>query len=432
MLPQRFRSYQDTVFTVRGTGETVYRGDILSSDTYTRDYVESGYMYDRVNGAWMATQVDHGSPGRAARLKRKLYGQDLGSPMSSIKIVHDYPLGGTQAGNSPTSSIHRRYNGSIIAQPPPHVPYGPATEQVLLGLVDDDDDFTLFAKGGTAISNCKPASPEASLGTGLIELYREGIPRLLVDLDLKHASEIFRSYGSNYLNVEFGWKPLVADIQASAKALHNSVAILQDLDRNSGKSMRRRYSFPLEKTVEETAYSRLPWPTLSVNHWTQGGCVLRTTKTKKTWFSGEFVYYLPNLRTEGLRELQAKSRHLLGLDLTPETLWNIAPWSWLGDWFANTGDIIANLTAISSDHLVMNYGYLMQETVTEFKTIHTGVKTLGYGTVTPRIEGTTTVTRRVRRRASPYGFGLKQSDLTTRQWAILTALGLTRGNVGNV
>jgi hypothetical protein len=38
----------------------------------------------------------------------------------------------------------------------------------------------------------------------------------------------------------------------------------------------------------------------------------------------------------------------------------------------------------------------------------------------------TTVERKERIKATPFGFGLVDSDFTNRQWAILAALGITR------
>jgi hypothetical protein len=427
MVHNRVRSFTDIAVRLRGVDETFVNGVLNGTPsvlTHAKD--DYGWMHDRLNGIYMVTH-DQRDPVRARRLAKKLDGLDMGNPMDSIKIVHDYPLAGTAAGNLPTAFVHRRYNGPVIANAPSQVPNLGKTEAQLLSYVDSDSDLELFSLGATAIARCKPASPEAAFGTSLIETYREGIPHLLSDLDIKDAVDLLRHQGSNYLNISFGWMPLVADIQAVAKSLKNQEQILQQLIRNNQRPVKRSYRFPEEKSLEVVDYTgRFPYPGLTTSHWSQQGCVLEIRRSKKTWFEGEFQYRLPRL-DNSLAGLKAKSRALLGLDLTPETLWNIAPWMWLSDWFANFGDTIANVTAMSEDDLVLRWGYLMQETITEYKTIHTGVKTLGYGYVTPTITGTTTVTRRVRRKASPYGFGLTDSQLTSRQWAILGALGITRG-----
>jgi len=116
---------------------------------------------------------------------------------------------------------------------------------------------------------------------------------------------------------------------------------------------------------------------------------------------------------------------LLGLDLNPETLWEMAPWSWAVDWFTNAGDVIHNVNAWSSDGLVLKYGYIMEHTIV--RDIYTWVGDTRFkpDTVYPDVVVLVTETK-LRRRATPFGFGLTFSSLTKRQKAIAAALGLTR------
>jgi hypothetical protein len=260
------------------------------------------------------------------------------------------------------------------------------------------------------------------------ELIREGIPSLLSNFKVKGEVDFFRSLGSNYLNVEFGWKPLVSDLKKTARALQKQAQILEDLQRNSGRAMRRQYTFPETSTTtlmyQDT--STYPWPGLTLYHWNQAGNFSVTkTDTKKTWFSGEFRYRYPPVTASLAAQLRAKARAILGADLTPETLWNLAPWSWLADWFANIGDVLANISAISEDDLTMRYGYLMQEARREYKHVHTGMTT-PYGKLPSTISGSSIFHVKSRIGASPYGFGLTWDSLSPRQLAILAAIGITR------
>jgi len=190
--------------------------------------------------------------------------------------------------------------------------------------------------------------------------------------------------------------------------------------------MRRQYSFPSSSssTVLSTA-NVLPWPVLTITHWNQASRVVTQTDTKKTWFSGEFVYRYPPVDALLVRRMRAYARSILGVSLSPDTLWNITPWTWLADWFGNAGDILANVSAISEDDLVMRYGYLMQEVKREISHVHNGVVPT-WGTVPRTISGTTTYVVKSRIGASPYGFGMTWDDLSPRQFAILAALGITR------
>jgi hypothetical protein len=74
------------------------------------------------------------------------------------------------------------------------------------------------------------------------------------------------------------------------------------------------------------------------------------------------------------------------------------------------------------------YGYMMEHTVRSYTYSFDGPTGLiGFGSNRPSLI-TLTVESKVRRRATPYGFGFDMGGLTARQLAILTALGITRGD----
>jgi hypothetical protein len=116
---------------------------------------------------------------------------------------------------------------------------------------------------------------------------------------------------------------------------------------------------------------------------------------------------------------------LFGISLTPEVLWNLAPWSWAVDWFSNTGDVISNLSDWASDGLVLQYGYMMEHTVSSY-TYSMSPTGIYRGVPAPPVSFVTET--KIRRRASPFGFGINLSALSARQNAILVALGLSRGH----
>jgi len=118
------------------------------------------------------------------------------------------------------------------------------------------------------------------------------------------------------------------------------------------------------------------------------------------------------------------SDKVLGANLTPETLWNLAPWSWATDWFANTGDVISNITSWSADGLVMQYGYMMENSiVTDTYTRELS----GLNNNTVDVQPVTLVTEtKVRRKANPFGFGIDWEGLSPIQLAIAAAIGISR------
>jgi hypothetical protein len=296
--------------------------------------------------------------------------------------------------------------------------------------------FTALKTAGTsAIARVLPTNPVFDLATFIGEL-REGIPRLVGADFFKHRTEVARSAGSEYLNVEFGWRPLLNDVQSFAYAVRNHDEILAQYERDSGKRLRRRVVTLNETTSETTTVgtgsSAKPTPGLPsacVNSY--ANVVLTRTRTikRKQWFSGCFTYYLQPERSgiEGRKRWLQEANKLYGVRLAPETLWNLTPWSWGVDWFVNVGDVLHNVSAFANDGLVMPYGYMMEQCSIEDQYTNSGnsYKTPGIPT---SFSQTFTTTSKQRVRATPFGFGLNPDiDFTDRQWAIVSALGLSRG-----
>jgi len=298
-------------------------------------------------------------------------------------------------------------------------------------MISSDDD--LLEKGTTAISRCKPTNSVANLGTTLAETMREGIPALVGKTLLEKKTKSLLGKGAGeFLNISFGWMPLVSDVKKAAKAIRRSDDILAQYERDAGNVVRRKYYFPLEKTHEDTVILSNTYPTgfgilQNIRMGLEGDVIRRRTVERKTWFSGAFTYYLPSDydSRNKIKELRTKADLLLSTDLTPELLWNIGPWSWLTDWFANTGDVISNLQDFLTGELVMRYGYIMETVKVSDTYTH---KLINPPTrFAAHVTELTFVTETKRRlSANPFGFGLQWNGLSPFQQAILAALGITR------
>jgi len=158
------------------------------------------------------------------------------------------------------------------------------------------------------------------------------------------------------------------------------------------------------------------------------GKVYRVRKTtQRRWFSGAFTYHLgmDPYSLNRMEGMQQDANHLLGLDITPETLYNLAPWSWAVDWVSSLGDVVSNLTDHIQYGLVMPYGYLMEHTIVSDTYYWSGPTNLKVSTIVPSPITLVTETK-LRRKANPYGFGLTWNSLSTKQQAILAALGITK------
>lgn len=313
----------------------------------------------------------------------------------------------------------------------------------------------LWTKGAAAINRVRPNKPALDLPVLVGELRKDGIPTVIGSLFSRTRTlrDVYRNSGKEYLNVQFGWAPLVRDLITLVQLIPESRRRIEQYERDIGKLVRRRYHFPdltqvdtnLQFTADSSNYKRAsgtPWGSVPEDHVTfrPSGQVPEQVNrvTTKTWFSGGFRFYHRSV-PEALQELsllEEKANLLLGTRLDPEVVYNLAPWTWLADWFINFGDAIGNASALLSDDLVMQYGYLMRTTHWEQTT--SWPQGLWYRTPTgpfssvwrrhPSGAYSQTLTRVTKQRgkASPFGFGLNSADFSANQIAILAALGLSR------
>lgn len=276
-------------------------------------------------------------------------------------------------------------------------------------------NLQLDAMGTTAIARTEPTNPAFDLSVFIGELRAEGLPNL-PGTAVMERTKAAKAAGGEYLNVEFGWLPLVRGIRDFAKTVEQSDSILRKYQEGSGKVIQRSYEWPVEKDSMAVACSYSMYP--AAGFFTGGGC--SSTSFRKTWFECEYEYYVPagGSINDKFRRYGSYARKLLGIDLSPEVLWNLSPWSWAADWFANTGDVMHNISAIGTDGLVLRNGYMMSHG--NRTTVYSGSHA-GQYQKRVRIEE-----HKTRRPATPYGFGVAFSSLSATQVAVISALGLSR------
>jgi hypothetical protein len=356
-------------------------------------------------------------------------GSSTGSPNSISRLSHPVP------GNY---YKHNGVNRPVLADPAPE------------WFITTDD----VSMGKALINSAAPNRPSANVSVTLGELLFGGLPALSELWKLRDRTSAIKALGSEYLNVNFGWFPLVADITKIVQALQNATAILDNFQRNSGQFVRRRRSLPpLEVTylyegsnvIEGSANSLEAYrPDGSLLTAPSGGFAASTSGTvvsisarQDRWFSGAFTYYVPEPGHGffgDLARFEALANKLLGTRLTPEVLWEIAPWSWLVDWFVGVQNNISVATRFQSDGLVLHYGYLMVRDRVTVNSLHR-IRYASKANASAPIDynasknafARTTLDRKRRIKSTPFGFGLNPSSFTARQWSILAALGMTRG-----
>jgi len=301
------------------------------------------------------------------------------------------------------------------------------------------------ASGKAAIAACAPTKPKASLATFAGELLA-GLPTLSGIALLKERTSSARALGSEYLNVQFGWLPLVADMTKMVKALSKASATLDQFARDSGRNVRRKHSLPTLTYSQQYTGDDLMIPNrvsvlaISEEGSASGGasasviadsCVVTVTATQRRWFSGMFTYYVPpeDDFLSKVSRYQALANKLLGTRLTPAVLWELAPWSWLVDWFYDVQSHLEIASLFSGDDLVLRYGYLMvEDRLAIVATGDVNHRPVEGGEVlrdTLYFQNVFETKRRVK--STPFGFGFNpEQDFSLGQWAILGALGLTK------
>lgn len=293
--------------------------------------------------------------------------------------------------------------------------------------------------GATAIARCQPTNSIADASTFLGELLKDGLPTVPGIKAWEAKADLARKAGDEFLNVVFGWGPLTNDIRKTAKAVNHARSVLRQFERDAGRVVRRSYVFPTEtsESTQKIASNVVPWYGTTIGfpstYLDRGDVWLNATFRRRVWFSGAFTYHLPSgyKSREAMDRIALGARKVFGLELTPEVVWELTPWSWAVDWVTNAGDVLKNLSAWSKYGLVMKYGYVMEHSTTTYTWYFRRT-----GSGSPTYEGKpigsspmpiTTVTEvKQRRQANPFGFGVTWSGLSPIQNAILAALGLSR------
>lgn len=325
-------------------------------------------------------------------------------------------------GAQTTPALVRHYSGKLFA-----TNSNAASNHPLWVDAELPSDTEIHHMGTTMISIAAPLNPISHALEGVTELIRDTprIPGSAVFRD--RASSLPKKGADELLNWEFALKPFINDIKDTAKATIRHKAIIDHLQRDSGRLVRRRVAFPETRSVtvqdlglarpQPIASSFYPWSTALVP------LTLTTVTTKKFVFSGGFTYYFPKEIPGGLNlKRNAIIAHkLYGADL--QAVWALTPWSWALDWVTNAKESINYLSSLAQYGQVLRYGYIQCETTSE------RTYTLATGTI-PSIgrdlQQTFGSHRKVRLKATPFGFGLDPVKFTGEQWAIIAALGISQ------
>ncbi len=288
-------------------------------------------------------------------------------------------------------------------------------------------DSKLSDLGAKQILYNLPLQPLVGISQTLAELKREGLPRVRSLASFRNYTP--RKAGEDYLTWQFGFRPVIQDIYALADSLDSADKRWRNLVNGAGKLQRRRFDFPVETSSKTeavvnggTIYPLIQFPLASGESSTLYRD--RKTVTKRT-FTAAYVYHLPAGSTStiaAVRKVQ-QLRTQYGLNVDPQLLWELTPWSWLIDWLVPIGDFIQSVSSLFLGNTALAWAYISEHTViTDVYSRPGAILADGRGAGTAKV--VTDYKRRIP--ASPFGFGLNWLDLSPKQLSILAAIGITR------
>jgi len=301
-------------------------------------------------------------------------------------------------------------------------------------------DLTVF--GTKAINATKPDRPTTSLGVSIAEFISEGIPRLAGKGAFTPNTSLFERGGSEYLGHVFGTVPFVSQIVELVYAIQSANKIIDQFIRDSERVVRRRMNFdPIIET--DTPINRVIQNQVSLPHGVSTGTTtllgqktsltrtVTTTLRRDIWFSGAYTYFLHEKGFDPFDKLTYYTKlanKVAGTSFTADVAYNLVPWSWMFDWFTDFGDVLSNAVSFNQNNVLLRYGYLMCHTTYDYHMMYEDAAFTNYnGGKSFSMWTNARSEQKERIRATPFGFGFNPGTLNAQQWAILAALGMTKG-----
>lgn len=316
-------------------------------------------------------------------------------------------------------------------------------------------------------------SQAASIMRGTATALRPQFNFVQAVLELKDAKRMFRAadysfknaraLGDNYLNYMFGVKPTANDLANAALSVVQLEPALRNLMRGVKVQQRRSTRVNLNEESKSgevstrsgnNTYSfnvgpftfKAPYPVaMTIGR----GAVVNAyfgwyaKQTIDLHVFGNWEYFIPmpeEFDSRLNRYIENAKRVLSGSKFDESVAWELTPWSWLVDWYIDIGGILHYQLAVNENRIVpLSTGYSLSRNVSMGVTYRgqaynaTGVSSPYTWTPLMFQGGSATAVYRQtsRRKGSPYSMSPTWS-LTSQQWAILAALGLTRGGTNPI
>lgn len=297
-------------------------------------------------------------------------------------------------------------------------------DEMWVSAVQTDEELAVL--GASLVGKLSPTAPHNNVYTSLGELRNDGLPSIPF-LSFLKGGGIAKNAGGEYLNYQFGIAPTISDVKKIRETIKEADKLWRQYARDSGRLVRRRFDMdPTVKTTTEVIDQpswAIPHGTSST-HWSSVGPVsVTTTSTRKRGFSAAYLYYVDKESLNGMEGFLEKSQYLYGWKPSPSGVYNLTAWSWLLDWFTNTGDVIDNISLYLEDPFLVRWAYVTEHTVVHRQLTQTCIDNTGRSHF---LAFQFKLDIKKRRRVNPLHLGFKGEALNGHQLAILAALGATR------
>lgn len=321
----------------------------------------------------------------------------------------------------------------VMPEPPPkgYETYAvDSVDSTMWPSADLDTDEELATLGASLVGKLAPTAPHNNVYTSLGELRNDGLPSVPLWnlLRNKNSETLAQRLGGEHLNMEFAIKPTVSDVKKILETVKTADKLWKQYLRDSGKLVRRRMDMDPEVSTTTEVIAQPGWAfphTTDSPHWSSIGPVTVITKTtRKRWFSAAYLYYVDKSSLDGMEGMLEKAQYLYGWKPSPSGVYNLTAWSWLLDWFTNTGDVIDNVSLYLEDPFLVRWAYIMEHITVSKQMSQTVVTNDGKSI---RLEVHYEVDSKKRRRVNPFHMGFKGEALNGHQLSILAALGMTKG-----
>jgi hypothetical protein len=203
-------------------------------------------------------------------------------------------------------------------------------------------NFTLAPIAGStlaamAMANMNPNKPDIDFPVSILEL-RE-LPQLLKDALYirRFPARAGKKSAKANLMAQFGVLPIARDLLTLfnfAQAVDNREKYLRSLSAGKKRIKRKLTAESWDRYV----YDLVPWHPLADNQTSTNKFHIHGHMNRDYWFTARAQLLDPPSE----RELRSVSERIAsGTDtITATQIWNLIPWTWLIDWFFDTGTLL--------------------------------------------------------------------------------------------